>query len=535
MSPLTSKVFNRTPTGRVLRVYLLLLMLLLLIGGVTFTLATFHKVFYRFGWDDDEGAVWWEAAHVTDLRELYHPIQQYPYFVVPYPPVYQAVTWLAAKGTGNYLIAGRLICVFSALGIGLLLGLVVWHATPQRIPIRIRGSGALITSLLCFRLDSLNTYIPEMGVDLLALFFTFLGVFLFLRFSQKPKVLYCAFACFVVAIFTKQTMLAAPVSCLAASMLMRPARGIRYLLFCVALGTAGLGYLAWATGGEALRHLFLYNAAQPFLLDRWILGMQANLISMTPIAAVACLSLFPLFEPTAGRKHVSYIQWLRKKIQLSPNRLAILVLGLELVISVMIAFTYGKNGSGVHYFLEWNFVCCPLAGLLLVRVLNHTRAASTYTLGEAAVLVLILFAALTGFPDSLRRMNRMYRLSATQREVQKAEYSSDAATLQIMEQTPGPVLSDNMVLLMEAHKEIPIEPGIQNFLGKAGIWDDSGLVNMIKNHRFGVIIIRDLNGGFWTDGIVRAVNDNYVADEQIGGDGSEGTGYTIYRPSHTSQ
>jgi hypothetical protein len=114
----------------------------------------------------------------------------------------------------------------------------------------------------------LNIYIPEMGVDLLALFFTFLGVYLFLRFSQTTKALYGAFACFVVAVFTKQTMLAAPVACLAATMLIRPAQGIRYLLFCVALGSAGLGYLAWATGGEVLRHLFLYNAVEPYILNR---------------------------------------------------------------------------------------------------------------------------------------------------------------------------------------------------------------------------------------------------------------------------
>src|ERR1700722_9129553 len=366
MPPLTKKLSDRTATQRVLRIYLFILMSLLLVGGVTFTLTTFHKVFYRFGWDDDEGAVWWESAHVTNLHELYHPIQQYPYFVVPSPPVFHAVTWLAARGTGNFLIAGRLVCVFSALGISLLLGLIVLRATPQRIPVRIRGSGALIASLLCFRLDSLNTYIPEMGVDLLALFFTFLGVYLFLRFSQNAKALYGAFACFVVAIFTKQTMLAAPFACLAATMLIRPAQGIRYLLFCVALGSAGLGYLAWATDGEALRHLFLYNAVEPYILSRLILGMQANLISMTPIAAVACLSLFSLIEPNRDKKHVSYLRWLQKKIQSSPNRLAILVLGLQLVIAFLISLTYIKDGSGVHYFLEWNFVCCALAGLFLV-------------------------------------------------------------------------------------------------------------------------------------------------------------------------
>jgi hypothetical protein len=263
--------------------------------------------------------------------------------------------------------------------------------------------------------------------------------------------------------------------------------------------------------------------------------MQANMISMTPIAAVACLSLFSLINPTLGKKHVSYLQWLRKKIRSSPNRLAILVLGVELVIAFLISLTYIKDGSGVHYFLEWNFVCCPLAGLFLVRVLNHNRVVSTYSLGGAAALILIFLAALTGFPDSLLRMKNMYHPGANMMQIQNAEYSSNLEALQIIEQTPGPVLSDNLVLLMQAHKEISIEPGIQNFLGKAGIWDDSGLTNMIRTHQFGVIIIRDLDGGFWTNGIVQAVKDSYVPVEHIGVDGIGETQDTVYRPLQSGQ
>ncbi len=61
--------------GRHLRtIYVSALFSRLLLGGITFTFGTFHKVFYPFGWDDDEGAVWWEAAHVTSLSSLYHPI-----------------------------------------------------------------------------------------------------------------------------------------------------------------------------------------------------------------------------------------------------------------------------------------------------------------------------------------------------------------------------------------------------------------------------------------------------------------------------
>ncbi len=372
-----------------------------------------------------------------------------------------------------------------------------------------------------------------MGVDLLALFFTFLGVYLFIRCRQRPIALYGAFACFVVAVFTKQTMVAAPIACLAATALLDFRKAFRYFLFCVGLGATTLGYLAWATNGEALRHLFVYNASQSFSITHWILGMQTNLAGMIPIAAVACLSLLPLMHHAVSGKPGAFLSSLRAGIQSSAYRRALFVLGLELVIALLISLTYGKMGSGVHYFLEWNLLCCPLAGLLFVRVLGGWRLSSRYSMGAVAVFLLLFLAALTGLPDSLRRIDRMYRLTGGERRIQDARYSSAAEALTVIEQSPGPALSDNLLLLMEAHKEIPIEPGIQTFLGKAGIWDQSGFVEMIASQKFGVIVMRTLDNGFWTDEIVHAIKDNYVPAEQIGDENIEDCHYTVYRPKRS--
>ena len=146
------------------------------------------------------------------------------------------------------------------------------------------------------------------------------------------------------------------------------------------------------------------------------------------------------------------------------------------------------------------------------------------------MFLLLFLAALTGLPDSLRSIDSVYRLTEGERRVQDARYWSAAAALKVVEQTPGPVLCENMVLVMKAHKEIPIEPGIQMFLSRAGIWDQSGFVNMITSQKFGVIIMRTLDNGFWTDAIVQAINSNYVPTEKIGDAGIEGSYYTVYRP-----
>jgi hypothetical protein len=503
---------------------------LLLLGGATFILKCFHDVPYPFAWDDDDGAVWWEIAHVTNLRALYHPIQEYPYFVTPYPPVYHAVTWLAARVTGNIQVAGRLVCIFSALGMSLVFGLLVFQASPRRIPARIRASGAALAALLCFRLDSLSSYMPGIGVDPSAVFLSFLGVWLFVRFAPRAGWTHVAFTIFVLAVFTKETAVAAPMACLIASALIDAKKAIRLLAFYLTLALVILAYLSWQTRGEILRHLFVYNAQQPFSITHLILGMQENLVRMLPLVALACLAFLPFVHHVLFAKRHEFVLWLRAGVRSSPYRRALFVLGLELVTALLISVSYGKVGGGYHYFLEWNLACCPLVGLLMVRAIDSWRPSSRYTLGGAALFLLLFLAALTGFPESLYRLDSVFRLTPGVRRIQDAQYSSAAAALKIVEETPGPVLCQNMVLVMKAHKEIPIEPGIQCFLSKTGVWDQSGFVGMISSQKFGVIIMRTLNNSYWTDEIVAAIKEYYVPSEQIGDETIEDSHYTVYRP-----
>jgi len=189
---------------------------------------------------------------------------------------------------------------------------------------------------------------------------------------------------------------------------------------------------------------------------------------------------------------------------------------------------YGKSRSGLHYFLEWNFLCCPLTGILFVQLLSRWRSGPQAGLMRASVLAVVFLAALTGLPASLRKIESAFRLTSGVRALQDAQDSSAARVLKILEQTPGPVWCENMVLAMKAHKDIPIEPGIEEFLAKAGIWDETAFVHMISTQKFGVIIMRDIHNGFFTNATVRAIETNYAATEQIGD--LEADHYTVFRP-----
>ncbi len=51
-----------------------------------------------------------------------------------------------------------------------------------------------------------------------------------------------------------------------------------------------------------------------------------------------------------------------------------------------------------------------------------------------------------------------------------------------------PVLSDDMVLLMRAGQEVPIEPSIFRDLALTGKWDESPYVSAIADHRFAFVV-----------------------------------------------
>ena len=366
---------------------------------------------------------------MTNLRAFYHPVQEQPYIVVPYPPVYHLVARIAVWFTGDFLVGGRLVCVASVFRDQPDLWLPGLYASPRRIPCHVRASGALLSALLCFGLDSLSRYIPEMGADAMAVLITFLGTFLFIRNRTKSAWQYAAFCGIGIGGLTKQTMVAGPSACLVASTMISGGRAFRLLLFSFTLSAGVLGCLAWATKGEVLRHLFLYNAGQPFSMTHLILGMQENVTGMIPIASIACLALLPYIYRGISTRRSTFVRWLRAGVQSSPYRRAIIVLGMQLFFGLLVSFTYGKLGSGYHYFLEWNLACCPLAGLFFVRVLESWRRSSRYALGGAALFLLVFMAALTGFPDSLRRINSVFRITPGERRIQDVRFSSAAAAL----------------------------------------------------------------------------------------------------------
>ena len=80
-----------------------------------------------------------------------------------------------------------------------------------------------------------------------------------------------------------------------------------------------------------------------------------------------------------------------------------------------------------------------------------------------------------------------------------------------IKQLPGPVYSEDMIILMQAGKEVPAEPAIITALAADGKWDESGFVARIRNGEFSAVVVRWTltNEGRFSEQVVKAVQERY--------------------------
>src|SRR5579864_3303440 len=266
---------NSAHRSRIRMAYLLILCSLLLAGLISFAAHCWTAIHSPEELDYGEGIVMWQAEHVVHLSQAYHRIDVYPYIVFHYTPLYHLVSYCVAAFTHDLLAAGRWVSFISALLTGMIIGLFTWLGIPV-LSNPLRAAAAGVSGLLSYNLDTMR-WAQFMRVDMLALLFTFTGLLLFLLADRHSGCDYAAFLLFVLALFTKQSQLAAPAACLAVAFVTSEARALRLLAFAVLLGSAGLVALTLPTHGAALLNLFVYNQ-NPFLLLNMLGIMQINLI-----------------------------------------------------------------------------------------------------------------------------------------------------------------------------------------------------------------------------------------------------------------
>jgi hypothetical protein len=416
---------------------------------------------YAFGLDYGEGIVWQQALLIPSPH-MYGDINQFPYIVFHYPPAYHlAVRAIASLGV-DWLMAGRGLSVASALLTGVLAAALTHRAVRRDAGPTARTLGAAIAGLITFTYVPVVIWAPLMRVDMFAVAISFCGIYCAVRSLDQPRLLYCAVALFVLAIYTKQTAIAAPLATLPLLLLIEPRQTIRAAGVGAALAVAALVLLEWQTGGGFLRHILLYN------INRYSLPLAALHLGQQGMHAVYCL-IAVAGVVSAGHvvKH-SGLRALREPCRLIP---AIFVLYFALA-TVMLA-TVGKSGATINYFIEWMCTWSVLIGVFITPLLAGAveRPLPAFCVIAALLMQVLALPAQPG---------RAWAETATVPELQALVGQVRAAS--------APVISDDMVLLMRAGKPVSWEPAIFAELAATGAWQPAPFMAMIRQHRFAFVI-----------------------------------------------
>lgn len=489
------------------------MLLLLAVAGPVYH--GWKRVGLPYEFDYGEGPLMWQVQHVLDRGTAYGLLETGPLVIWNYPPGYLLAVRAVWRVEGNLLWSGRFVSFVSGLGVEFLLAAIVYGCLPRRFGrlVRLCAAG---TGLLFLCTDAAFVWFPLMRVDLLGLLATFLGIFLFLSAGKTPWRAYLGFGCFFVALYVKQTYLAAPLACFLATLMVTPKRALRLgLLLALSGGVVFWLGMVWSRGGFA-NHLILYNVHK-FSIGRALSGVTTNLgdvrLFLVPLLMLLLLAILGVRERGLGRLRKSW----KLKLRRSPLRMALAVETMHCIFCFFLSFAYGKSGATVNYFLELNAALCVVSGLAVGVLLWEAKRAPRLTAmaGLALVIPLVLagqnlYTVVNSFvPGELVKGHEREQMEAYRKFVPR------------LAGVPGSVLSDDMVLQLRAGKDIVFEPATMCLTAEVGRWDESGFARRLESKEFGLIMIS--RPDIWDARLTAAIHSAYEVDGSIGR-------YQLYRP-----
>ena len=435
------------------------------VGALLAILASCYVASYSYQIDYGEGTLLEGALRVREAQPLYPVPSGLPVVIHVYGPVAYAVTSLTLPLHGVSFPRGRWLMLICALCICALMFTILrrWLSVPL----------ALTFALVPLCLPAFRFWLYFIRADLVGILFSISAVTLYVR---KPKFVIWTAPFFTAAVFSKYTLVAAPVAVLAHLILEKKFKQV--LQFTMAL--AILFAATWWTlqlqtsGGYAFQTLSTHY-------DRYSLKQFFALMALVWLSSpvVTGLASFHVFNSLPRRVDFPSLYFLTASVT---------------------SLTAGKLGSTTNHFLEWMIAASICAGLgyasiktEFLRRLPPVNVALGVSLLLAAVIqsraALTIHPELTGCADA-------YRYVA-------------AASPQVLSQSLGPLLwSEKSIVLTD--------PFAYGQLVTHGALSDASLVQAIDQRHFGLIVttvdpdnIQPGDPNIWPQSLLKAMSRRY--------------------------
>lgn len=430
---------------------------------------------YPFTNDYGEGAVLYQVAAMAAGESIYQPVTQAPYGVSNYPPLFHFLAAMMAKVIGDPLVAGRLLSLLGALASGILIFTLVYGQLHRDYDIGLRRYGAALASLFFLSHYTIIGFSTIMRVDTLALALGLLGMQLFVLSLRRPALTYVYGSAFVLAAYTKPSMVAAALASFGVAFLLRRSRATIAAAFSIIAGLVALLALTAASDGEFIQHVFLYNINQ-FDLGR----LTIRLFQSVFWRWVDIILLLGGLTYLLSRLYAYWRNGAPEKP--APLDTAQLLFAGFMLASLLNVAASGKIGASISYFMEFEAAASLVLGSLAIRLASFMRSDPwgedcwRRRLLVSLCLVALCWQAIGG-----------YDLKFREPDGSLADYSQRAADL--ISPADGPVISEEMVLLHRSGQPLFFQPFIMTRLTQAGQWDPEPLVSAVRNGEVSFVVL----------------------------------------------
>lgn len=475
--------------------------------------------------DNEEGALLWQAMELAEGRSIYRTLDREPFVVGTYPPLFMAMAAPFVDRDAPSLLAGRAISTWSALII--TLGIAVTLLLRRRNLLI-----AWVAALLFFCTLEVNNWGGYFRVDMLAVALSAGGVMLASaakRFSTPVRVVVGTM--FVLAFFTKQTQLAAPM----AIIFWLPARegwrsGVRFALGFAAAVALVLVALSVATHGQFLLNTVSYNVNTYHPRDVWAIWLPhiwrfyPGLVTAGIALLVASVVLrnWPTTEADNETNPPLLSSW-----RGSP-------LPWYMVTSLIQVVAIGKEGSAENYLLEPLAAWALGSGDLLAGLLRSQAVAPANAqrrrLIFARAMALFVCAALAAQSIHIHR-RKDWAFSRGKIGVEQGAVWSTVA--QQVRAERGETWCELAMFNLLANRSPLLQPFIMSELARQGVWDQKPFLDDLVRGRFALIVTAfDIASSdptnVYTPEMLQAMRLNYRLVGRIEGAGL--WNYYLYRP-----
>jgi branched-subunit amino acid transport protein len=438
------------------------------------------------------------ARQVALGQGLYAAADHVPLMHIAYTPIYYLLVGGLQRFVGdNGYTTGRVVSLVATLvGTGALAWTI--KSVSGRWSIGLLGAGLFLTQNMTALL-----WAPMHRVDPLALALTLVG--LALATAGRMSI---AAGVFLLALFTKQTFIVAPVA-VAITLWPCRVRLWRYLAVLLVGGGVLLVATEWLTNGWFLWHTVVANNNRLDLLT--FAALMGSFLQFNGILVLAALVSFAVLRRPGERLwRIYFVGCLATlpalaKLGASSNYW----LEISAAVAVLLAL-------GAHHLTSQPLgrVVAPLgiAGALLIALPGYQATAS-----EAGANILDLlqppavqYLSLVGDGDAVSAM-RIDKRFADQ-----------------LAREPGELLTDNSGLAVAAGKRIEFEFQIFQLLIADGHWSEQPILDAVAGRRFSVVALMHpldgpVDGTRWTRGLQEALRAAYVPAGQQ-------AGFWLYRP-----